>query len=231
MISTWTPRGVVFDFDGVLADTEGLHLAAYQHVFAARGWTLSARDYFDRYLGFDDRGLVDAYARDRGLQLTPTETETLLDEKTAAFHARIASGNVLYAGARACVARLAPRFRLAVATGSLRAEVHEILGNAGVLHLFAAVVAADDVSATKPDPEPYLAAAKRLGLPPGDCAAIEDSRWGLAAARAAGMRTIGLTTTSPRALLTDAGLIVDTLDEITVDVVASLAGRGSGVIR
>jgi sugar-phosphatase len=111
-----------------------------------------------------------------------------------------------------------------VATGALRAEVLAILTTAGVLPFFHAIVAADDVPETKPDPEPYLAAAARMGLMPSECAAIEDSRWGLASARAAGMRTIGITTTTPRDLLAGADLIVEILDEITADVVASLAG-------
>jgi HAD superfamily hydrolase (TIGR01509 family) len=227
MTSTWTPKGVVFDFDGVLADTEGLHLAAYQEVFAARGWHLDARTYFDRYLGFDDRGLIAAYADDLRLRLTTAESDAIVSAKTAAFHRRIAAGDVLYAGARACVERLAPRFRLAIATGAFRAEVLEILGNASVLPFFTAIVAADDVSATKPEPEPYFAAAAKLDVSPADCVAIEDSRWGLASARAAGMRTIAITTTSARALLADADLIVDRLDAITVDVVAALAGTAS----
>jgi HAD superfamily hydrolase (TIGR01509 family) len=224
MIHEWTPRGVVFDFDGVLADTEGLHLAAFQDVFAARGWQLDERAYFDRYLGFDDRGLIDAYAADHSLRLGPGDRDAVLAAKTAAFQARFESGDVLYPGARACVERLAPRFRLAVATGALRAEVLAILTTAGVLPFFHAIVAADDVPETKPDPEPYLAAAARMGLMPSECAAIEDSRWGLASARAAGMRTIGITTTTPRDLLAGADLIVEILDEITADVVASLAG-------
>jgi HAD superfamily hydrolase (TIGR01509 family) len=223
MTAAWTPRGVVFDFDGVLADTEGLHLAAFQEVFGSRGWRLDAREYFDCYLGYDDRGLIDAYSRDRGLPLRPDDVEALLAAKALAFQRRIQSGDVLYPGARACVERLATRFRLGIATGALRAEVLEILGTAGVLACFAAVVAADDVSASKPDPEPYLAAAAKLGLRPADCAAIEDSRWGVASARDAGMRTIGITTTSPRALLVDADLVVERVDEITVDVIASLA--------
>ena len=220
-------RGVVFDFDGVLADTEGLHLAAYQEVFATRGWRLDERAYFERYLGFDDRGLIDAYAADHGLRIASGDVDAILAAKTAAFEERIAAGNVLYPGARACLARLAPRFRLAVATGSLRAEVVEILTTAGVLDLFAGIVAADDVTETKPAPEPYLTAAARMRVPPSDCAAIEDSRWGLASARAAGMRTIGITTTSSRAALADADLIVEGLDEVTADVIASLADRRS----
>ena len=220
-------QGVVFDFDGVLADTEGLHLAAYQEVFAARGWRLDERAYFERYLGFDDRGLIDAYASDHRRRLAARDADAILAAKTRAFEQRIAAGNVLYPGARACLSRLAPHFRLAVATGALRAEVMEILTTAGVLHLFAGIVTADDVSETKPAPEPYLAAAKRMNVPPSACAAIEDSRWGLASARAAGMRTIGITTTSSRSALADADLIVEHLDEITADVIASLANPRS----
>jgi beta-phosphoglucomutase-like phosphatase (HAD superfamily) len=70
---------VVFDFDGVIADTERLHLGAFQDVFADRGWTLDEQAYFERYLGWDDHGLVAAYARDHGLEVGAADADALVD--------------------------------------------------------------------------------------------------------------------------------------------------------
>jgi sugar-phosphatase len=84
------------------------------------------------------------------------------------------------------------------------------------------VVAADDVSATKPNPEPYLHAARGLGIVPGACLAIEDSAPGLEAARSAGMRTIGITTTLTRERLGGADRIIDDLSELSLEMVAAL---------
>jgi len=215
-------KGVVFDFDGVLADTEALHLAAFQEVFSKRGWRLEPQEYFSRYLGYDDRGLIDAFARDHGLHFTPPDTDRLFTEKAAAYRARLSAGSVLYAGATACITRLHKRFPLAIATGSLRDEVVDILTASGAIAAFDAIVAADDGVDPKPSPAPYLAAASRLGIPPASCVAIEDSPGGLGSAVEAGLRTIGITTTRLRRELERATHVVDALDELTVELIESL---------
>jgi len=76
---------IVFDFDGVLADTERLHLRAFQEVFAARGWSLDETAYFDQYLGYDDRGLVLAFGEDQRLGLTSRDVQTLVTDKGKVF--------------------------------------------------------------------------------------------------------------------------------------------------
>jgi beta-phosphoglucomutase len=213
---------VVFDFDGVLADSEGLHLRAFQEVFARRGWQLNERDYFDRYLGYDDDGLVVAFGREHQLNLGDAQIGALVTEKTALFAASLQAGDILFPTAPACIDRLAARFKLGIASGALKSEITHILGAAGLLRHFPVIVAADDVSETKPSPEPYLTAAARLGVDPAECVAIEDSAPGLLAARSAGMRTIGLTTTSPRHVLVDAHVIFDGLHQVTAETIAKL---------
>lgn len=213
---------IIFDFDGVLADTERLHLAAFQQVFAARGWHLDETTYFDRYLGCDDRGLVVTFARDQQLTVTEADVRTLVQDKTAAFDLHLHAGSVLFPQARRCVERMAARFTLGIASGAARAEILTILEAGRLRDHFPVVVAADDVSETKPSPGPYLTAARQLGVAPDACVAVEDSAPGLAAARAAGMRTIGITTTLPRDLLTDAHRVIDELDELSPELVLEL---------
>jgi beta-phosphoglucomutase len=213
---------VIFDFDGVLADTERLHLAAFADAFAARGWTLDEAAYFDRYLGFDDRGVVREFSADRRIALDEADAEALVAAKGRAFARLFQSSNVLYPDAAACVAALAGRFRLAIASGALRHEIAAILDRGALLHAFPVIVGADDVADTKPSPAPYLEAAARLGVPPAECVAVEDSSLGLDAARAAGMRTVALPTTSPRRLLATADRILDRLGELTPEIVEAL---------
>jgi HAD superfamily hydrolase (TIGR01509 family) len=213
---------IVFDFDGVLADTEPLHLAAFQDVFSRRGWALTSDDYFSRYLGHGDEALIDAFAGDRRLEVSASDAAVLLSEKSAAFRDRLGTGSVLYPGAAACVARLAGNFRLAIASGALRAEVTDVLAAHGLLASFPVIVAIEDVVRGKPDPEPYRLAAARLGVDPRVSVAIEDSRWGLESARACGMRTIGITTTSSAADLASADRVVQSLDEITLDLLSQV---------
>ena len=217
---------VVFDFDGVLADTEPLHLRAFQETFAARGWSLDPGSYVERYLGYDDAGLVEVFARDRGLALDADDVGALLDAKSRAYRRLIESGAVLCPGAARCVARLATRHPLAIASGALRAEITDILEGAGLLAPFRAVVGVDDVARSKPAPDCYLRAAELLGVPPHDCVAVEDSRRGLEAARSAGMRTIAVTTTSPAADLAAADRILTDLTALTDAVIDELLAGG-----
>ena len=213
---------VIFDFDGVIADTEGLHLRAFQDVFERRGWQLDERTYFDRYLGYDDVGLVLAFARERALGLSAADVDALVDAKTRLFAGYLEAGEVIFATAPACISRLSSAYSLGIASGALKVEITSILKAADLLDRFPVIVAADDVSECKPSPEPYLKAAEGLHAEPTRCVAIEDSPAGLAAAKAAGMRTIGLTTTSPRHLLTDANVVLDGLHQISAETVAAL---------
>jgi len=215
-------RGVVFDFDGVLADSEGLHLAAFQDVLSARGWTLERAAYFARYLGYDDRDLLQAFRTDHSLQVSDAELDAIVEEKGRRYDARVQGGNILFGAAAACVARLSGTFALGIASGSLHDEITDILRANKLEQAFEVVIGADDVARSKPAPDPYVAAIQRLGLRPEDAVAIEDSHWGLTAARAAGLRTIGITTSYPRHALHLADAVIDSLDEVTPDSVARL---------
>jgi beta-phosphoglucomutase len=219
---------IIFDFDGVLADTERLHLRAFQQVFAERGWRLDEAAYFDQYLGYDDRGLVLAFGEDQTLDLTPRDVQALVTAKGRVFADYVATGDVVFPATRACVERMAATFRLGIASGALKHEIVTILEAARLRDYFPVIVAADDVTSCKPAPEPYLTAAQWLGVLPEVCAAVEDSPPGLAAARIAGMRTIGITTTTTADLLTLADRVIDNLEELTPDLVAGL-GRAAAV--
>jgi beta-phosphoglucomutase len=215
-------RAVVFDFDGVLADTEHLHLVAYQEVFRDRGWSLGRDAYFANYLGFDDRGLIREYGREHGFAIDAGEVEEIVLRKTRRYEEMVAAGQVLYPGAREAVQRLGASYRLAIASGALRNEILIILRANDLAAAFPVVVGADDVQRSKPAPDPYAAAVERLGVAPSASVAIEDSPLGLAAARTAGLKTIGITTSYPAAALTAADVVVTSLDEITTSLIDGL---------
>ena len=215
-------RAVVFDFDGVLADTEHLHLFAFQDTFVARGWTLDRHAYFANYLGYDDRDLIRAFSTDRALDIGPADVEAILVDKSRNYERRLAAGGVLFPTAPSAIARLSASYRLAIASGSLRAEILSILRANNLADAFEAVVGADDVARSKPAPDPYAAAVTRLGVAPSAAVAIEDSQWGLTAARTAGLRTIGITTSYPASALGLADTVVDSLDEVTDALVERL---------
>jgi len=215
-------RALVFDFDGVLADSETLHLRSYQDILSPHGIRLTQEEYCARYLGFDDEGAFRQIAADYGLLLGDEELELLLQEKTRRFQALVSTADVLYPGAAACVRRLENDWPLAIASGALRHEIDLMLTGGGLLPAFRFIVAAGDTEKSKPAPDPYLRAAELLGVSPAECVAIEDSHWGLISARTAGMTTIGITHTYPRASLREAHTIVESLDELTSEYVRRL---------
>jgi beta-phosphoglucomutase-like phosphatase (HAD superfamily) len=219
-------QAVVFDFDGVLADTEALHLRAFQAIFRSRGWTLDRAVYFDRYLGYDDHDLVGAYVDDARLPVTRAEIRQIVDRKVEWFERERTKGALLFPTAAGAIARLGTRYALAIASGSLAAEITAILEPAGLTAAFQVIVGADSVVRSKPAADPYLLAVQKLGVGPAAAVAIEDSHWGLTSARTAGLRTIGITTSYPASALSDADTVVGSLDEVTVALVEDLlAGR------
>ena len=115
-------KAIVFDFDGVLADSEPLHLRAYQEVLSPFGITLTREDYYERYLGYDDEGVFTRVASAHGLPLDERRLKTFIAEKARVFDSAIGSEEILYPGAAACVTRMAARYPLGIASGALRHE-------------------------------------------------------------------------------------------------------------
>jgi beta-phosphoglucomutase len=213
---------IVFDFDGVLADSEVLHLRAYQQVLAPLGAELSRADYFARYLGFDDEGVFRTLAADRGLRLEREEIADLITRKSGVFESLEASADVLFPGAERCVRTLAEEFPLGIASGAMRHEIEAVLDRGGLRNCFAFIVASGDTPSSKPAPDPYLRAAALHARVPEACVAIEDSRWGIESARTAGLACVGITQTYPRDQLAGAHHIIDSLDELTPTLIRAL---------
>jgi beta-phosphoglucomutase len=116
-------RAIVFDFDGVLADSEPLHLRTYQELLEPAGVRLTPEVYCEKYLGFDDEGAFQQIAIDNNLMLGDEEIELLIAEKARRFARLIAGTDVLYPGAAACARRLAAAWPIAIASGALRSEI------------------------------------------------------------------------------------------------------------
>ena len=216
---------IIFDFDGVIANSERLHLLAFQQALADTAWTLSDEAYYARYLGFDDHGVFRQLAADQQQPMPSGAIDTLVTAKGRHYDLLAAAGEMLFPGAADFIRRAAAAVPIAVASGAQTHEIDDVLGKAGLRAHFLAVVGADQTPASKPAPDPYLEAFARLGrvtgrtLSPTRTVAIEDSRWGLESARAAGLRTVAVTTTYPaEALAGHAELIVAGLH--TLDLAA-----------
>lgn len=223
--------GVIFDFDGVIADTERLHLQAYQDVLRNHGMALSREDYEARYLGFDDVGVFATVAADLGFTLGHGELQRLIEAKGRRYTELVGAGEVVFPDAPECIERLAADLILGVASGALHQEIEDILNGAGLRRHFSAIVAADDVEHTKPAPDSYVRAVEllnaQLGRPasPAGFVAIEDSRWGIEAAIAAGLPCVGVTTTYDASALPGAAAIVSCLTDVNRRSLAALCQR------
>jgi len=222
-------QAIIFDFDGVIADSEPLHLRAYQQVLEREGIELTREDYYARYLGFDDSGLFRALAKDRGITITDDKVDAWIDVKSQIVEELLNNDSVLFPGAVACIQTLARRFPLAIASGALEPEIELVLDHTGLTDSFKAISSASDGVRGKPAPDLYLLALAKLRdiiqVDASGCVAIEDSHWGLEAAKLAGLRTVAVTHTYPAADLKGADLIVDRLCDITLRKLEALFSR------
>ncbi len=220
------PRAVLFDCDGVIADSEPLHLRVFRDVLAPLGITITDEEYTDRYLGLDDRGVFEEVLRLHGRGDDRELVATLIAAKARGFRRVLATETRIYPGVVDFIRALAG-VPLAVVSGALRNEVEIILRCAGVRAAFAAIVAAEDVPSGKPDPEGFLRALGVLGgsdaIEPRTCLVVEDSLAGLEAATRAGMRRLAVTNSYPASQLRPlADLVVPTLAGLTLARVRQL---------
>lgn len=191
-------RALIFDFDGLMVDTETPALQSWQEIYAEYGVTLSVHDWaatLGANAGFDAHTHLVALLRERDPLLAErviAEREAILARRQARKDALSAHQSLLPGVADLLAEARAADLPCAVASSSSRRWVEGWLQRLGVRHAFTTVVTADDVTATKPAPDLFLAAAARLGLPPAECLVLEDSPNGIRAARAAGCPVVAI---------------------------------------
>lgn len=227
-------RAVLFDFNGVLVDDEPIHLEAFQRVLAEEGVSLTAEDYYGKYLGHDDRSCFAAI-----LSAAPVpRLMRLIARKSSYYQERIRErGYPLFPGAVELVRELAAAGRmLGIVSGALRDEVEGALRQSGLRNVFKTVITAEDVAEGKPDPEGYLRALEALNsvppLPerlihPHEVLAVEDSPAGLAAASEVGLVTLGIAQSYPAARLQGADAVAASLRGMTLAGLETLLSRFS----
>ncbi len=233
-------QAVIFDFDGVVADSEPLHLRLFQRVLAERGIDLTREAYYSRYLHLDDAGLFEAVHNDTGKPLSAEESRRLVLRKEEIFMEEALHGE----GAVRLFPNVASLIRdihatgipLAVASGALANEIEAILEHHGLIECFDAIVGARECTHHKPHPEPYERAFDHLNrngrIRKTNTLAIEDSVGGLNSARAAGCLVAAVTNTyPPDKLRPHADLVMNglpptfaELDQLALD---HRAGKGS----
>ncbi|HEU0119250.1 MAG TPA: HAD family hydrolase [Bryobacteraceae bacterium] len=190
---------ILFDFDGVLADSESVHFACWTTILEPLGIPLTWEAYCAQCIGITDREMLEALAKQKN---PPHDVEDLWQyypKKKALFREKAYANPPIPDATRALLAELSG-WKLAVVSSSGRAEVEPVLERAGIHGYFATIITGDDVKNRKPHPEPYLLAAARLGVQRP--LVVEDSEPGAAAGTAAGFSVLRLASPFdlPRAL-------------------------------
>jgi HAD superfamily hydrolase (TIGR01509 family) len=208
-------RAAVFDFDGVLVNSEPLHFSAMRDALRPEGFEITPEEYYGLYLAYDDRGAIRRALEHHGQPADPERLEAITRRKVACF-AEGLRDVPFFPGARELVRALSRDMPIGIASGARHAEIEEILTAGGIRDAFRAIVGAEDAPRTKPDPAPYLEAARLLsasavGLVPEECVAFEDSMPGIAAARTAGMKVVAVTHSYPAEKLGAAHRVVKSL--------------------
>jgi beta-phosphoglucomutase len=219
-------KALIFDFDGVIADTEPLHFAMFQQILAEIGVPLTEDEYYADYLGYDDKGCFAAALRVHRRPISPGIIDQLVARKASAYLVHIKEHLVIFPGVRELVRDAAKRHRLAIASGALRHEIEFILDQADIRKEFQHITSAEDVRHGKPDPEPFLHALAALNrrdatrhslLGADDCLVIEDSIPGIQAAQAAGMKVLAVANTHTLQDLHAADAVAESLTELNLE--------------
>jgi beta-phosphoglucomutase len=212
-------KAVIFDFDGVIVDTEPLHYATFQRILEPLGLGFSWELYVETYMGFDDRDAFIEAFKEQENGLSAAELQTLIKRKADLFQEIIRDGISAYPGVVNLIRKIrSSRTPLAISSGALLSDIEPILETLAIADCFDVIVTAEDVARSKPDPESYRLAHTRLNafhsltIPAHQVLAIEDTPAGIAAAKGAGLQVLAVTNSYPAAQLSQAHVVTETLD-------------------
>ena len=210
--------GILWDLDGVLVDSEEAHYQAWSETCAQYGIPFS-REAFRRSFGMNNAGIV---ARLTGQVVAASRVAEISNYKEELFR-RIIRGNVkILPGVELWLSHFRTAgLPQAVASSAPLANIDAIVDELGMRAFFATLVSGADLPG-KPDPAVFLEASDRIGVPPKRCLVLEDSIAGVQAARRGGMKCLAVTTTNPRALLKDAHLTLDSLEDLSWQAISSM---------
>ncbi len=223
-------KAVIFDFDGVIADSELLHYKAINQIVARFGVDIPREKYWEHYLGYTDIDCFKAISDHYELDLGDKALWNLVNEKFTAFEELVYNGTTIIAGVTDFIKMLVDnKIPVAICSGAVAADIDLMLQGSELKKVFDIIVSADDIEKGKPDPEGFTKALRILNRSRQDpiaadqCLVIEDSHWGLQAARAAGMKSVAVTNTYPKEKLQDyADYVTDKLDSLTIEDVQKI---------
>jgi len=224
-------KAVIFDFDGVITDSEVLHLRAFNKSLVQFGIELTTKDYYQNYLGFSDHECYEMLITQGLLNIDEQEIGDIIRRKSVIFEELAKTEGRTIEGVHEFLKLLERNnIPMAICSGSLLAEIELMLDEAHLRHFFKAIVSAEQVKKGKPHPEGFLLALRKLNnddsqhpVAANQCIVIEDSHWGLQAGKAAGMHTIAVTNSYDAEQLTMAEKVVASLSDLSIKDLQRLA--------
>jgi beta-phosphoglucomutase len=223
-------RAVIFDFDGVIVDSEMMHFEAFNRALKPYEVQISKEQYFEEYLGLTDRDLLRTLLEEGRLKINESQIETIAQNKTQIFEETAKAAPIIDGVSEFLDLLKQNNITAAICSGALSAEIEMILSNANLQSFFEVIVSAEQAAKGKPAPDGFLVTLEKLNEKPdkpikaNQCVVVEDSRWGLEAAKAAGMHTVAVTNSYAADELSLAEIVMNSLSELKMEDLHSLCG-------
>lgn len=212
-------EAVIWDMDGVIADTGRYHFQAWQDVFWKRGIEFTI-DEFNNHFGQRNDTIIQYAFKGN---ISPEELDKVAQKKEANYRERVTANVKALPGAVRLIKSLRQcGIKMAIASSAPPENIRLILGKLRIEKYFNAIVWGREVTEGKPSPQAFLLAAKKLNVVPESCVVIEDAMAGVAAAKRAGMKCVAVTNTSPGEKLSEADIVIDSLEKVNVERLARL---------
>jgi len=209
-------NAVIFDFDGIIVDSEPMHYEAFQRALKPYDIAYTWEEYCEIYIGFDDRDAFKEAFTGAGKKLCSRDLKCLIREKALFFQQSIREGNATpLPGAVELIKSIPRKLPIALCSGALKEDILPIIESLGIAQAFSVIVTAEDTKKSKPDPAPYKLAIEKLALDdPATAIAIEDTPVGIVSAKGAGLKVLAVTNSYDREYLLEADAVTDSLENV-----------------
>ena len=207
---------IIFDFDGVILDSENSHFIAFNEGLKNLNVNISEDEYYSKYISLDDRGVITNVVNDKNISVTNEEIDMIIKNKNDYFESRLIDNSKLFPGVEELIIQLSKNFVLSIGSGANRSEIIKTLKNNNIYDYFEIIVSADEVNNPKPNPETYNRVLDNINTDfnINEIIVIEDSPGGIEAAKSAGLKCIAITNTFDNEELGKADIIVSNYEDI-----------------
>ena len=207
---------IIFDFDGVILDSENSHFIAFNEGLKNININISEDEYYSKYISLDDRGVITNVVNDKNISVTNEEIDMIIKNKNDYFESRLIDNSKLFPGVEELIIQLSKNFVLSIGSGANRSEIIKTLKNNNIYDYFEIIVSADEINNPKPNPETYNRVLDNINTDfnINEIIVIEDSPGGIEAAKSAGLKCIAITNTFDNEELGKADIIVSNYEDI-----------------